>query len=104
MERVAACWGTAYCRKNSPFTEQNKENISPSCWGHRDFTVLQNPPSHLCNNCRRELGTPGMLSLGTLPGSQLAALLLLGVNERNWLQMLFCLFPKPRSLAGREVL
>lgn len=48
-----------------------------------DIAVLQEPPSHLCNNCSRELGTLGMLFLGSLPGSQLAALLLLGVNERS---------------------
>lgn len=45
--------------------------------------MLQEPPSHLCNNHSSELGTLGMLFLGSLPGSQLAALLLLGVNERS---------------------
>jgi len=48
-----------------------------------DFAALQEPPSNPCNHCSRELGTPGMLFLGTVPGSQLAALLSLAVNERN---------------------
>lgn len=82
MKRVAACCKTACCRKSSPFTGENERtrSINPSWQGQRR---LQDPPSHLCNNCSRELGNPGMLFLGTLPGSQLAALLLLGVNERN---------------------
>lgn len=80
MKRAAAGWKTACCRKRE---QENKEHQSKKMGPKRSWQCCKEPPSHLCNLCSRELGTPGMPFLGPLPSSQLAAVLQLGVNERN---------------------
>lgn len=70
--------------KQPLYRQEREQGTSTQADGAKgDFAALQKPLSHLCNNCSRELGTPGMLFLGTHPASQLSALLPLGVNERN---------------------
>lgn len=75
--------GDCLLQETQPLHRAEQREHQSKLMGPKGLCSVQNPPSHLCSNCRRELGTPGMLSLGTLPASQLAALLLLGVNERS---------------------